>query len=91
MISLSKINTILSNMNDRIYDQIEDSEIYIKLTSIGNDQHIIEFLGIRLWSYADDDRMEIEEGVYEELEPFLYDKVDEVIRTVMTLDIFKDS
>lgn len=86
MISLNSINDFIKEINYELYEQTEADEILAEVRSIG-DIIIIEFLGVRLWNSEDDERDEIYEDVYEELEPYIKNKINEIVKTVLNIHL----
>jgi len=86
MISLNNINDFIKEINYELYEQTESDEILVELRSIG-DIIIIEFLGVRIWNSEDDERDEIYEDVYEELEPYVKNKINEIVKTILNIHL----
>lgn len=86
MINIRAINNFILELNQELYEQTENDEIAVELKSIGH-MISIEFLGVHIWNSKNDEREEIYEDIYEELEPFVRNKINELVKTILNIHL----
>lgn len=79
---IKEITDIVYDLNNEIYDSIGETyqDYYLFNLKVSTDGYTtgIEYLGFCIWDDDNDDRKEIEEGIYEPLEVFLKRKMKEI-------------
>lgn len=83
--NIKEIADTVFNINNEIYDSIGETynDYYLFNLAVKTDGYStgIEYLGFCIWNDDDDERKEIEEGIYESLEVFLKRKMKEIHST----------
>jgi hypothetical protein len=81
------IINIVSNLNNEIYEQIENNEMnYLDYLTDGYVE-IIEFIGYPIWNSEDDNRKWINDHEREDLETYLRNEITNLIQKLNTINL----
>lgn len=86
METANSITKFITEINNELYDQTENDEVYLVFKSIGQIFHI-EFMGICIWDSEHDERIEIYEDIYEQLEPFIRTRCNSLVRDLVNIQL----
>ena len=87
MLTIKRIEEVVTELNNIMFEQHKHNEIYLEWSSIGNENYLIKFLGIIIWHSEDDERLEVYEDVYEDLEVYLIRNIEKICNIVMTINV----